>query len=301
MRVLRGVYRVRLIVIAVGLVICLVNAVRNIAGLPQPLPVVWPVVVYGAVAGIGAMLLLSLLGGKLHPRHERRTLQAPVRGRWLALNTPSSAVPSHGVRIFGQAYAIDLAARPAEGPEPPYDRGGMVPPEAFAAFGAPIHAMAAGTVVRTCGWQRDHRSRTSGWAHLWLFVEGNVRQLGGPLWVLGNHVVIRHDDGAYAAYAHLRRGSLRVRRGEQVEAGQLLGECGNSGNTTEPHLHAQLMDRASLLTAAGIPFEFAAVEIGPRDDPIWESYAHRDSGMNLAGVPHSGEYLLVPEDAGSPR
>ena len=59
--------------------------------------------------------------------------------------------------------------------------------------------------------------------------------------------------GQYAAYAHLRRGSVLVRPGDRVYRGQIIAECGNSGNTSEPHLHFQLMDRRRPALAAGVP------------------------------------------------
>jgi murein DD-endopeptidase MepM/ murein hydrolase activator NlpD len=68
--------------------------------------------------------------------------------------------------------------------------------------------------------------------------------------------VLDLGDGVYAALAHLRRGSLRVRPGDRVAAGQQLAACGNSGNSTEPHLHFQLMDHPSVLLATGLPLRF---------------------------------------------
>src|SRR5690606_30900013 len=74
--------------------------------------------------------------------------------------------------------------------------------------------------------------------------------------VVGNAVVLDIGDGVYAVLAHLRRGSVRVRKGDRVRAGDVLGEVGNSGNSSEPHLHFHLMDRPRPGTAAGVPFAF---------------------------------------------
>ena len=60
--------------------------------------------------------------------------------------------------------------------------------------------------------------------------------------------------GRYAFYAHLKPGSLRVRPGERVKKGQVVGLVGNSGNSTEPHLHFHLMDNTSPLGSEGIPY-----------------------------------------------
>jgi murein DD-endopeptidase MepM/ murein hydrolase activator NlpD len=68
----------------------------------------------------------------------------------------------------------------------------------------------------------------------------------------------------FAAYAHLKPGSLRVRRGNQVRTGQVLGKVGNTGNTSGPHLRFQLMNRPSFLDADGLPFVFDAFELDGR-------------------------------------
>ena len=104
-------------------------------------------------------------------------------------------------------------------------------PETFPGFGQPIFAPADGKVVRTRGWWRDHWSRNSWPALLFLFLEGPARELLGPGGLLGNHVVLDVGDGTYAALAHLKRDSIRVTRGSTVRAGQQLAECGNSGNS----------------------------------------------------------------------
>jgi hypothetical protein len=181
------------------------------------------------------------------------SVAAPVRGSWLALNSPTSRVPSHGLQAWAQTYAVDLVYDPADGSRP---RFGSWPvarrPGEFPGFGRPVLAPVSGEVVRAHGGARDHLSRTSPVALLYLLVE-SVRELLGPLGVLGNHVVIRRADGICVLVAHLRRGSLRVARGDRVVVGTVVGECGNSGNSTEPHVHLQAMDRPSVWVAAGRP------------------------------------------------
>jgi murein DD-endopeptidase MepM/ murein hydrolase activator NlpD len=120
-------------------------------------------------------------------------------------------------------------------------------------------------VVRAHDAERDHWSRTSPPALLYLAVEGAFRELLGPGRILGNHLALDLGGGVYAALAHLRRGSLRVRVGDPVTAGQPLAECGNSGNSTEPHLHFQLMDHPSVLLAAGLPFRFHHYQVRDAD------------------------------------
>ncbi|MEU3895862.1 M23 family metallopeptidase [Streptomyces sp. NPDC045251] len=202
----------------------------------------------------------------------------PVTGRWSALNSPADRTPSHGIHAYGQTFAIDLVAEPEPGARPGFRALWPVARRNhhFPAFGAPLVAVADGTVVRTDDGQRDHLSRNSLPALLYLMlVEGSVRELGGVCRIIGNHLVLDLGDGTYAMYAHVRRGSFAVREGDRVRAGQVLARCGNSGNSTEPHVHFQLMDGPDPDTARGVPFTWQGV-----------------------GVPRNGEVFDVPEPAG---
>ena len=195
------------------------------------------------------------------------TVRPPVRGRWLAINSPATRVPSHMTRELGQTYAIDLIYQPDPHVTwrgvhswPPVRR-----PGSFPAFGQPIFAPADGVVVAASGWQRDHLSRNSVPGLMYLVPEMLIRgvlSLLNGFFVLGNHIVLDTGDGVYAVFAHLKRGSLLVRPGDRVQAGQQLAEWGNSGNTSEPHLHFHLMDHRRAVVAAGVPFSFDRYETG---------------------------------------
>ena len=220
-------------------------------------------------------------------------LAPPVRGRWVALNSPGSAVPSHGVKAYGQMYAVDLLqpspdAATSIGWSPRTRR-----PQSYACFGEPVFAMAAGTVIRVTDSQRDHRSRDTWPALIWMMtVEAFLRELAGVGRVLGNHLIVGHDDGSYAAYAHLRRGSATVRTGERVAAGQQVAQVGNTGNTSEPHLHVQVMDRPHPTAAAGVPMRWPDLVVDPDDtDPRWGD--GRAKPTALAGFPRNGQVFEV--------
>ena len=79
--------------------------------------------------------------------------------------------------------------------------------------------------------------------------------------VAGNYVVIEHENGLYAAFAHLQRGSIIVCSGQRVRKGQPIGRIGHSGNSTAPHLHFQLMDNDNMLIAKRIPCAFERYDL----------------------------------------
>jgi murein DD-endopeptidase MepM/ murein hydrolase activator NlpD len=213
-----------------------------------------------------------------------RPVASPVTGRWSALNSPARKVPSHSTHGYGQTFAIDLVYEPADGARPRFGAGpAFRPPTDFPAFGRPVVAPAAGRVVSVRTSARDHRSRSTWAAFAYMMIEGMIRELGGSRPVIGNFVIIELEDGAYATIAHMQRGSANVRPGDPVRAGQVIGRCGNTGNSSEPHVHFQLTDHRIPYVAAGLPFEFSDVSIDggapgdgvPRDEQIMEAVEGR--------------------------
>jgi hypothetical protein len=111
--------------------------------------------------------------------------------------------------------------------------------ELFLCFGAPIYAPAVGTVVDLADGVPDNKP-------------GDMDKSRPP----GNYVVLDHGNGEYSFLAHLKKGSLAVQPGQNVEAGTLLGLCGNSGNSSEPHLHFHLQDSSIMFRGNGLPAFF---------------------------------------------
>jgi hypothetical protein len=236
--------RLRVPLLAAGLLLVVAGIVVDLGAVP---------LIGVAVFLVGLVLYLRL--GTV--RREPIEVRPPVAGRWVPVHSPADRVPSHGLHAYGQTYAIDLVHEPAERPRPKFGWWPPVrPPTDFPGFGQPLLAPADGVVVRAHGWERDHWSRSSWLALPFLLVEGSLRELLGPGRLLGNHVVLHLGGGVYAVLAHLRRRSLRVTKGQRISAGEQVAECGNSGNSSEPHVHFQLMDHRSVLVAAGLPFRF---------------------------------------------
>lgn len=257
--------------------------------------------VRGVVALPGVLIPLALAFVRPACSHRDPVeVAAPLqRGRWVALNSPGSGVPSHGVHAYGQTYAIDVLHPSPAGTAAALGWGLRTrSPQQYACFGQPVLAVADGTVVAAVDTQRDHRGRDTWPALLFMLtVEGFVREVGGARWVLGNHLVIDHGDSTFSAYAHLRRRSLRVAPGDRVRAGQQIAVVGNSGNSSEPHLHFQLMDRARPTEAAGLRWRWANAEWVPGDiDPARttdSSGSDRKRRRRVAHVPANGQIFSI--------
>ncbi|HEY5783486.1 MAG TPA: M23 family metallopeptidase [Microlunatus sp.] len=187
-------------------------------------------------------------------------LDLPFRGRWQARNSPARRVPSHGTHRFGVTYAIDFVAVDGRGRSaPPSWRSvlSVEPPEIFRGFGMPILAPVSGTVVLTHDGEADHVARRSTPAQIPYAVGQVARVRAGAPAVAGNHVVLAiGPTGPYVLLAHLRRGTVRVAPGDRLTTGEAVGACGNSGNSTEPHLHVQVTDSVEWETAVGLPITF---------------------------------------------
>ena len=110
------------------------------------------------------------------------------------------------------------------------------------AYGSPIYAVADGTVVSARNNLPDIPPRTR-----------NL-ELRTPRDFGGNSVILMIGPDRYACYAHLVRGSVRVRRAQHVRIGQQIGLLGNSGNTDAPHLHFGIQSRPDCLSKND-PFE----------------------------------------------
>lgn len=246
------------------------------------------------VAVLVALTVLMLVPPPNRDSAEPVTLAPPVSGRWVALNGAGTKVPSHGTRMAGQAFAIDLIHPPAESPTIGWGlKGGA--PEGYSCFGDPVRAMAGGTVVATCNRMKDHRARDTWPLLMWMATgEAVLRDALGGSYLLGNHVIVDHG-GTYAVYAHLRRSSVTCRVGDVVQAGDVLGEIGNTGNSSEPHLHAHLMDRPQLYAGAGLPFVWRGIDVTDELDPRFKQVKRYPKA--LTEMPADGQIFTATPGA----
>lgn len=180
----------------------------------------------------------------------------PLRGGvWLTGNGPSNAsghrralIPVDGKPSIAQSFAIDYVKL-----DDKWRRftGDSLKNENYYAEGVDALAVANGIVVATKDGIPENTPGIESRA-----VPITLETVGG------NHVIIDLRDGRYAFYAHLKPGSLRVKLGDRVRRGQVIGLVGNSGNSTEPHLHFYISDDGnSPLGSEGIPYGHGSFEI----------------------------------------
>lgn len=190
----------------------------------------------------------SVIGGSTPVSTSVATIAPPFRGGpWMAANGPLAVsghrraiVPVDGTPAIAQRFAIDYVKIDTAGKT---YRGDQLVNANYYAYGVEALAVAEGIVVeRKDSIPENVPGATSRAVPITLETVG------------GNHVIIDIGGGRYAFYAHLQPGSLKVKLGDKVRRGQVLGFVGNSGNSTEPHLHFHLSDAPSPLGSEGLPY-----------------------------------------------
>ncbi len=185
---------------------------------------------------------------KVNPR-EAIVVAPPLRGPgWVAANGccaefnahRGTVLPVNGTAHVAERFAIDFVQLD------PMGRlfNGPLELTSYPYFGDEIHSATAGTVVGVL----DNVPETPPGS----LPEGITAEKAG-----GNHVVVAIGGGRYAFYAHMQPGSVRVKVGQKVKVGQVLGLLGNSGNSDGPHLHFHIMSTPHPLEANGLPYRFS--------------------------------------------
>lgn len=166
-------------------------------------------------------------------------LSLPFKGQWLVFWGGDTKELNQHHDVPAQRFAFDLTGVDEKGET---HRGDGTKNEDYYCFGREILAPADGIVVEAIDGVRD-----------------NTPASMNPARAVGNCVVIQHRPSEVSVLAHFQRGSIVVKAGESVKRGQLLGKCGNSGNSSEPHLHYNLQDSPIHLDALGIKCFFQKV------------------------------------------
>jgi murein DD-endopeptidase MepM/ murein hydrolase activator NlpD len=202
------------------------------------------------------------------------SVEFPLRGEWVAITSPGDRVPSHGTDILAQRYAYDFMRLDEHGSGRIHPGSTLrqatigVPVHECYGWGEPIHMPFDGQVVATSDGYPERR-RVVPLRELALALKNALTfdPKRGIEAITGNYVIAR-SGSLYAAFVHLVPGSIVVRAGQALRAGDVIGRVGHTGNSTAPHLHFQLMDGPDALTARAVPCAFRRLEV--RRDGAWE-------------------------------
>jgi len=230
------------------------------------------------------------------------SISPPVYGEgWLAAEAPVNtnhhrkglftATAIAPTPVVGQRYAIDWMLY---GPNGKLYRTNGMANEDWWNYGAEIRAVTDGVIA---GAQDGIPSNEVG-------VEPTPVTL---LYVAGNNVVQQLDDGkTYALYAHMIPGSVRVKIGDKVKKGDVLGLLGNTGNSGAPHLHFHLDTSKDVLFGEGVPYAMDYQHVGSADwkaqmdkDGIWDAPAAKPVAVE-GGMPVDGEVVNIGPQQNGP-
>ncbi|NYZ77546.1 M23 family metallopeptidase [Candidatus Micrarchaeota archaeon] len=190
-------------------------------------------------------------------------------GNWLAANGPSNFV-GHRTTVFNlngnsfisQRYAIDFIQLGADGKM--FSTDGVTN-EDYPFYGADIYAVADGTVVDAKDWLADNKP--------------GEKPVPTVAWAGGNYVVLDIGNGNYAYYAHMIPGSEKVKTGDSVRKGDVIGRLGSTGNSDLPHLHFHIMSGKDALFSQGKPYIFESY-ILTGASPNWSALLARNASLN---------------------
>ena len=184
----------------------------------------------------------------------------------------AATLPLNGDLRVPEQFAIDFVQ---VAPDSTCCTGPVREVRSWRFYDAPVLAAAAGTVVAAVDDMGDQIPGPP---------EGvNVQNAAG------NHVIQDIGGGRWVLYAHLSPGSVAVRVGDTLRPGQQIGRVGNSGSSTAPHLHFQVMDRPLALNAVGLPFVFDRLRVegtvqGPPDKADEDYEAGRPVRVERSGA-----------------
>ena len=176
-----------------------------------------------AVAAGSVFLALQLIM-MFQPPTDAVTIVSPLTEEWFVVQGGRAELVNYHYVTPAQRDAFDIVQVVDGRTHPP----GSTDLDSYHIFGAPLLAPASGVVTSVVDGLADQPIGSSDYEHQ-----------------AGNHLVLAISEGHYLMLAHLREGSINVEVGDRLTAGQVIAQVGNSGNTTEPHVHIQALNLPS--------------------------------------------------------
>lgn len=173
----------------------------------------------------------------------------PIKEQWYVFWGGTNEQDNYHYAYESQRYAFDLVIKKkGENYEGDKDEN-----QSYYAFGQEVVAPAGGTVIEVESEVRDNEP------------VGEMNR-GEPF---GNYVMIDHGNGEYSVIAHMKYQSPVVKAGDEVKQGELIGLCGNSGNSSEPHIHFHVSDSPQLNQGNSI-----RIKLRNNENPVRGEYVH---------------------------
>jgi murein DD-endopeptidase MepM/ murein hydrolase activator NlpD len=181
----------------------------------------------------------------------------PLTGTWYV--GASGTFHTHHRWVAMEEFALDILQLGSESKS--YKTNGVTSGD-YVGFGKDVIASADGTVVGAVDQYEDDDAKLKKENETYeqydqrIMMEQMTSLQKDPNAIAGNYVVIKHADAEFSFYAHLKKGSVKVKKGDVIKRGQSIGSVGNTGSSTEPHLHFQLQDSADPFQARALPIRF---------------------------------------------
>ncbi len=189
----------------------------------------------GKVAGFSIRPATSAAPTRFLEYQTRTALRLPFEGAWWVFWGGRILIENLHITAPDQRFATDLVMRQGEAS---HAGEGNVNTDYYC-FGRPVLAPGDGTVVAVLDTVTDN---TPG-----------VMNRQQPL---GNYVILDHGHREFSFLCHFQKNSVQVQPGQTVHAGQVLASCGNSGNSSEPHVHYHMQNTAVPFKGEGLPAQF---------------------------------------------
>ncbi|MEE9406573.1 MAG: peptidoglycan DD-metalloendopeptidase family protein [Polaribacter sp.] len=177
------------------------------------------------------------------PQSERNIteLKLPFKNEWTVVWGGDTKELNYHIESEAQKNAFDIIIKDKKGKS--YKTDGKANDDYYA-FGKELIAPCDGEIVLVVNGIKDNKP-------------GELN----PVYIPGNTVIIKTENNEYLFFAHFKQNSIKVKQGQIIKQGELLGLCGNSGNSSEPHLHFHIQNVENMNVATGVKCYFKEIYV----------------------------------------
>ena len=197
-------------------------------------------------ARINGLLFKPYTEDNGQPKTERNVtkMSLPFKGEWYVTWGGDTKELNYHVESEAQKNAFDILVKDEKGSS--FKTDGKDNKDYYA-FGKELIAPCDGEVVMAVDGIKDNKP-------------GEMN----PIFLTGNCIILKTAANEYLLFAHFRQHSVKVKEGQKVKRGEPLGQCGNSGNSSEPHLHFHIQNVEDMNKATGVKCYFDKIMVNGR-------------------------------------